>query len=223
MAEKGKDVIINVGFGKWYERGTQRLVDSLKKVGWDGDILTWNDWPSDKFGRGNVYTIKPAAFQEAIDKGYENILWLDSSVWAIRNPEPLFDIIREDGHYFWKSGFWCSQVCHDKCLEYFGVDRDTAATYLDCYACMMGLNAKDETSKKFLDRWFQAAKDGVFEGSWHHDGQSGDPRFLFYRHDQSCASVILNKLGMYIHDPNIYSDVYHNDLNESVIFVAQGM
>lgn len=223
MAEKGKDVIINVGFGKWYERGTERLVKSLEEVGWDGDVMTWNTWPSEDFGKGNVYNIKPAAFQEAINKGYENILWLDSSVWAVGDPNVIFDIIKDEGYYFWKSGFYCSQTCHDKCLEYFGVDRDTAATYLECYACMMGFNVKDETAREFLDRWFQAARDGIFEGSWHHDGQSDDPRFKFYRHDQSCASVILNQLDMYIYDPDVYSCRLNDDMNETIVFTMQGM
>ncbi len=219
-----KHCIINASNGAgWYPKGTERLKRSLIHHGYSGDILTWNDWPNDNFDKSCPYNIKAAAFQEAIKMGYTHILWLDCSVWAIQDPNKIFDVINEQGHYFWSSGYNCAQVCSDKCLQYFETSRDEAEKMIDCSTSMFGINLYNEDSARFIYRFMKAAKDGAFTGSREHDGQSKDARFLFHRQDQSCASIILNKLGMKIHDPGQYSSYYQKEVGESVIFLMRGM
>jgi len=223
MESNVKACIINAAIGSWYPKGQQRLHGSLLFHGFNWDILTWTDWPNDNFDKGCNYNVKAAAFEEAIQQGYTHILWLDSSVWAVKDPNPIFDIINEFGYYFWSNGYNCAQECSDKCLEYFGTSRDEAEKMPVASTSMFGVNITNPIGKEFIERFIQSSKDGVFHGSRFHDGQSSDPRFLHHRQDQSAASIILNQLGCKIHAPGEYSCYYSPVMQESVLFTMRGM
>jgi hypothetical protein len=219
-----KATIINASTGNgWYPIGSRRLKKSLNYVGWAGDSLVWYNWPNDSFDKTSPYNVKAAAFQEAINQGYTHILWCDSSVWAVQDPMKVFDIINDQGYYFWTSGFNCAQVCSDKCLEYFGVDRDTAETCADCSTSIFGVNINNPHGRGFIETWLQAARDGVFHGSRLHDNQSQDPRFLFHRQDQAAASVIIGKMGLNIETSGVHCQYFQKNLNDSVVFTLRGM
>lgn len=220
-----KNCIINIGWGGWYAKGTDRLLRSLQYHGFNGDFVSFKDelpfnCPKDF---GSPYNLKAYMLEYAISLGYTHILWLDCSVWAIKDPNELFDVINEQGYYAWPSGFNCAQTCSDKALEYFGINRDVAETIPDCSSSMLGLNIQHPKGKAFAELWIKAMKDGVFEGSREHDGQSEDPRFMFHRQDQSAASLIMYQLGMDQHEQNVYSSYYQAKQPESVIFTMRGM
>jgi hypothetical protein len=224
MESNKRACIINAAIGGWYPRGQQRLKESLNLHGFSYDFLGWNGWPNDNFDKSCPYNIKAAAFEEAIKAGYTHILWLDCSVWAIKDPNPIFDVINEEGYYVGRSGFNCAQCCSDICLNYFGIDRDTAEGYHDCSSGILGVNLEHEQGSEFINRWLQAAKDKVFHGSRFHDNQSQDKRFLFHRQDQSAASIIMGQMGLKMYDPGIYAMYYQDSgIPESVIFLLRGM
>lgn len=223
MDSKIKHCIINASNGiGWYPKGTERLKRSLIYHGFNGDILTWNDFPNNYFDSSCPYNIKPSAFMTAFDLGYTHVLWLDCSVWAVKDPNPIFDIINNDGYYFWKSGYNAAQTCSDKCLDFFEVNRDLAETFNDCSTSMFGVNIENPNGRIFIEKFFSAAALGVFEGSRLHDNQSQDHRFLFHRQDQSAATMIINKMGLKIHDPGI-SHYYQENLPNETIFTMRGM
>lgn len=225
MDSNTKACIINAAHGKWYPRGQKRLKDSLIHHGFNWDILTWEGWANDNYDKSCGYNVKAAAFEEAIKRGYTHILWLDCSVWAVRDPNTIFDIINEKGYYFWKNGYNCAQECSDACLNYFGVSRNQAEKWDIASTSMFGVNLTNPTGKEFIERWLQSAKDKVFHGSREHDNQSFDKRFLWHRQDQSAASIILNQLGCKIHEPREFSMYYEDNIEipESVIYVMRGM
>ena len=136
-----------------------------------------------------------AAFEEAMKRGYKKILWCDCSVWAVNDPGPIFDLIDRDGYFFLRSGIQSVQTCSDKCLAYFGLTRDEVVDFEDIQTGIIGFDLTQPDSLAFLERWIQSAKDGAFAGSREHDNQSQDPRFLYHRQDQSCASLIGNLWG----------------------------
>jgi hypothetical protein len=225
-----KAAIINASVNKrWYPKGTDRLVKSLNFVGWAGGTLTWRDeWPNDNFNKECGYHVKPAAWEEAIKKGYNYILWVDCSIWAIRDPMPIFDIMGTQGYFFWKSGWNCAQTSSDKALSYFGIDRDTAETWEEASTSVFGVNLDNPLGKEFIERWLQSARDGVFEGSRDHDGQSQDPRFKFHRQDQTAASLILNDMGLSMTNPREYVQYWNKstmeeNIPDSLVFLMRGM
>lgn len=220
-----KPVIINacVG-GGWYPSGTQRLIRSLNQVGWAGSILTWqNKWPNDEFPKDSNYHVKCSAFMEAINQGFTHILWCDSSVWALNDPMPIFDIIDEQGFFFWSSGYNCAQTCNDESLKYFFKDRDEVESWPDIATGIFGVNLQNSKGREFIYGWMNACRDGVFKGSRDHDNQSSDPRFLFHRQDQSAASLLASILEMPPMDQNPLLGYWRKDLPESWIFTLRGI
>ena len=199
-----KHCIVNASNGVgWYPTGTKRLKQSLIYHGYSGDIITHDNFPNDFFDKSNPYHIKASALANVIDSGYTHILWLDCSVWALKDVMPIFDIINEKGYYLWSSGYNCAQTCSDACLEYFGITRDEAEKMNDCSSSMVGINLHNPIGKEFIERWIRSAQAGAWNGSRLHDNQSKDPRFLFHRQDQSSASIIANQLGMKMHKPGL--------------------
>lgn len=210
--------------GNWYPKGQERLVRSLVFHGSAADHLTFKDtWPTPGYNTDCPYHIKPSAFEYAIEQGYRRILWLDCSVWAIKNPMPVWDVINSEGFYIWRSGYNAAQTCSDKCLEYFGVTRDEAEKIPDSNTSMFGVNMDNPTAEQFITRWIRAAKKGAFEGSRLHDNQSSDPRFLFHRQDQSAATLIAHQLNLKLHNPGEYSAFYEPNPPESVVFLMKGL
>lgn len=219
------NVVINSAYGAWYPSGQQRLIDSLRNTGYIGDILTYCNQPiNEHFNPENPYTIKAATFIEAIKKGYTNILWLDCSVWAVKNITPIFDLIDEESVYFWKSGWNLAQSAADSDLEYAGWTRDEAELLYECASSMVGINMKDHRVKKLMEIFIDANSKGVCSTSRHHDNQSQDPRFLFARQDQTALSIAFHKSGFTkMYDPGVYSIYDGAPESETVTFKMRGM
>lgn len=215
-------MIINAALGYWYPKGQQRLLESLRDVNCPDNIATFLSYPKPGYNEQNPYTVKASCFEWA--QAEKTIIWLDCSIWAINKIEPLIDHIKTHGHYFYKSGYNCAQSCNDYSLKYFGVSRDMAEDMPELASNLMALDMSFPKSQAFVIEFIRAAKAGVFDGSRDHAGQSEDPRFLFHRQDQSAASLIANKLGMEISEPNHFL-VYEGlaEPNKNTIFKLQGM
>lgn len=223
MESSNKAVILNVAIGNWYPQGQKRLVKSLNFHGYPWDVKTWtNQFPLGGYDESNPYNAKAAAFEWALNEGYTHIAWLDCSVWAVKNVEPWFDVINNDGYYLGQSGYNCAQVCSDYSLNHFGVDRDKAETYQDCHTGVFGVYVENQTAREFITKWIDSAKAKAFNGSRLHDNQSQDQRFLFHRQDQACASVIAGQLGMKLHNFGQYVN-YYPAYQDGAIFSLRGM
>jgi hypothetical protein len=226
MEAKIKHCIINCGVNGWYPHGTKRLERSLIYHGFNGDIITWPGGypPNSPTHEEHPYAMKIYAFEEAINRGYTHILWLDCSVWAIKDPNPIFDVINHDGYYLWDSGFPVGETCNDFCLNWYGVSRDTAMGVKDISTSMVGVNLSNPVGRGFYKQWKESMLAGCFRGSREYNPEeSRDPRFKFHRQDQSGASLAAFKMGMRIHEPGIYSSYYKPEMPESVIFTMRGM
>ena len=82
-----KDLIVSVGAGGRYPQGVDRLERSLLYHGYGGDLLLYRTVPPniDAY-RGFPYCMKLAALRQAVNMGYQRILWLDASIVCVRNP-----------------------------------------------------------------------------------------------------------------------------------------
>lgn len=133
----------------------------------------------------NPYAFKIHAIEEARNRGYDQILWLDSSVVFIKDSKPLFDWITEKGFFFEEAGHWVGSWCNDRTLEYFGLTREEAMKMPMFSAGFTGLDFESPIAVEFFERWKQSMLDGQFVGSWAD-----------HRHDMTCASIIANQMGL---------------------------
>lgn len=204
---KNKDCIINYSSGN-YTIGQKRLRESLKNLNFHGDILLLkdDDFPFLPKQEACPWAFKALAFQVAISKGYENILWLDSNCIVIRNPKSIFKKINKNGYYFasqssHKMGEWCS----DLALDNFGISREISFTIPEVNAAYIGLNSKNKISLALLNEWTHFALDGeTFLGvkpplqlkdsfSNKNNCLSNDKRVFGHRHDQTTLSFLVWK------------------------------
>jgi hypothetical protein len=191
-----KKCVINVAIGGHYPIWQKRLIDSLKN-NFDGDILTWTEFPNDNYNKKNPYNCKASAFEEALKRGYTQIIWIDCSAVVKADTKILFDMIKKDGYLTIRNfGHTCAQTCSDKCLEYYNVSRDKADTFIEHASGFIGIDYSHPTGKKLLDMFITGCKEGACDGSRGHNNQSSDPRFLFHRQDQSVLSMAANLLEL---------------------------
>lgn len=221
------NVVINAAYGSWYPLGQQRLINSLRSHGYTGDILSFCNEPINEHFRSKFpYTIKAATLVEAIKRGYTNVLWLDCSVWCVRNIMPMFNLIEREGVYFWRSGWNMAQSSADSDLVYAGWTRDQAEKLYECASGMVGLNLEVKRVRDLVDIFLDANEKGVCSTSRNHDNQSKDPRFKFARQDQTALSIAYHKVGFtneQMYESGDYSAYTGAPESESVIFKMQGM
>lgn len=194
-----KACIISCGVGGWYPKGVTRLERSLHFEGWPGGMIFWKDEypPQPCYTHDQVpYYFKIAAFEEAFRRGYTHLMWLDSSFWCVKNPVKIFDLISDQGYFFFSSGYNLAQSVNDRTLEAVGMTRDEAENAIEWATGCVGIRIDNPDGKALYDLWKQYMDKGLSIGSRLHDNQSSDPRFLFHRQDQSCFSLAAYKLGL---------------------------
>lgn len=227
-----KPVIISVGVGGWYPKGIRRLRTSLKEVGYTGDTIFWEGiLPPFAMPHGiDPYGFKIRAFEFAMQKGYTKILWLDASIWAIKNPDKFFEYITQHGYYTFKTGYNVAQSCSDKALNIALVTRDEAEGMTEAASGCIGVDLNNDVAKQAVNEWINNYRLGIFNGSRLHDNQSLDSRFLFHRQDQSAWSLAVNKLGMKINDSGdwvaykAHDSYFQNKVNhDTLTFLIEGM
>jgi len=178
----------------------------------------------------NPYAFKIYAIEEMKKRGYNQVLWVDCSVWAIKSIVPVFDIITKDGYVCQDAGHFVGRWTNDRTLQYFGLSRDEAMQ-IPMYgnAGFLGLDFDTEIANTFFNQWKQSMLDGMFVGSWtnHNKSESQDERCDGHRHDMSCGSIIRHRLGMKMQSGMEYLQYYYDfnphPHNETVCLFAAGM
>jgi hypothetical protein len=227
MENLNKTVIISAGINGWYGQGVRRLERSLNFEGWGGSILTWKDeYPPGSYTHDHIpYYFKIAAFEEAIRQGYSHILWVDASMWAVKNPVKLFDLINEQGYYFFSSGYNLAQSVNDRALAAAGLPRDEAEGVTEWASGLVGINMDNPDGSTLYNQWKEYMDAGLSIGVKHQNKEeSQDHRFLAHRQDQSCLSLAAWKLGLRSErglDFVAYKNTGHNP--KEVIFFIEGL
>lgn len=216
-----------------YVKGLERLNESLRHNFTDGDFLGFvgEATVGAPLHTENMYAFKIFCIQKAIDAKYQNVLWLDSSCFAIKNVQPIFDDIEENGMIYQDSGHWLNRWCNDKTLEYHGITREESRTIrMIGNAGFLGLNMNNDIAKEFFTRWKQSMLDGMFKGQWTNESntESDDEEVFGHRHDMSNSSALVYKMGLTDLMKNgeewlSYSGVFDPVANDTIIIKAQGM
>jgi hypothetical protein len=224
-----KKAIINFANGR-YMIGQERLKKSLIEHGFDGDFIGWQN--ENQIGspphKANPYAFKTHGFQKAFDQGYDMVVWLDASVVAVADIQPMWDKIESQGYIMQEAGHLCSTWCNDASLQHFGITRDKAQHFpMYGNAGFLGLNRHNEKAMDFFNQWHNASKIGAFIGSWDNknNSESRDTRCKGHRHDMSCGSIIANQLKMKMESGNewLHYAPPTQQPKTNVIFHAQGV
>lgn len=225
-----KKVIINLASG-YYVKGQKRLKDTCIKHGYTGDFMLWQNESqiNAPLHSVNPYAFKLHAFAKAHEKGYQQILWLDASVYAERNPDLAFEIISNEKRLAQEAGHMLGRWTNDKGLAYLGLTRDEAFKIpMIGDAGILGLDVSDTDNVTFLMKWWDSMKSGMFKGKWtnENNSESQDTRCSGHRHDMCFSSAFWHELGFKFKtggDILEYKGIDEKPKNNSIIFGAKGM
>ncbi len=201
-----KACVINFADGIFVE-GQKRLAESLRTVGFTGDVLLFNtliDWPSHQQA---LWGFKVYAFEQARKQGYDVVLWIDSSGMAVKSPEKLFALAEKNGvaafsRFSASVGEWSS----DLALERLGVTREEAFHIPEISAYCIAIDFRHKTGQAFFEAWKKYCLDGetflgvrppltLKDAMTNENGKlSAHPRVRGHRGDQTVASVIVHTL-----------------------------
>lgn len=176
------------------------------------------------------YGFKVHAIKQAIEVGYRKILWLDSSCFAIKNVQSIFDRIEETGFAFQDAGHWLGEWANDFTLDYFGISRDEAMEMrMIGNAGFLGLDFDNDTARQFFVLWEQSMINGCFQGKWNNNDktESKDERCRGARHDMSASSAIVHNMGLFHlayggEEVLQYAGLFDEVLNDTILLKAQG-
>jgi len=151
-----------------YVKGLQWIIKSLKSFNFDGHLIYYiGGWPNIKKGRLKYadvpYGFKPFLFEEARDRGYKNILWLDACVVPVKSLRPIFSHMKTKGVCL-KSfyGTMNNRSFNDgyKCL--MPSLNITDFTKYECFTSpVVGFNVENKKANHLLSEWIQLAEEKV--------------------------------------------------------------
>ncbi len=196
-----KRAVINYAAGARYPQGQARLKKSMRIAGGGVEFIGFNN--TKDFGSPShqeiPYAFKTHALMYCLNKGYDQAIFADASIWAVKSWDPIWKIINDQGYYFEEAGHLAGTWTKDSVLSKMGYTRDRAMGIPMFSAGFVGLNFKNLMGVEFLKKWHEYACDGdSFIGTWDnkHGQMSADPRCKGHRHDMSVASILAWMLGM---------------------------
>jgi hypothetical protein len=139
------------------------------------------------------YQFKPVMVEEAYELGYRKIIWCDSTIRVMRNPDPLWQLAAEHGIVAWNNeGHPLHKYIPDHQIAWLGLrDYTQVMQMYQIMACCIVFDFDHPATKPIFDKWI----DGAFNNCFHHN-ESKNPHYVSSRHDQSLLSAIMNLNGV---------------------------
>jgi hypothetical protein len=212
---QNKVVVSFASFGREaYPQAQLNLIRSCKNAGWDGDFylrcldgycdeymgekIQLGSWPySRQYGicwqhKENPYAFKVFAIQEVFEKGYTQIIWMDSTCRMLQYPEPLLELAKEKGIVaFDNLGHPVAPWVSDNALQFLGETEESLEGVKQIMACCIIFDFTNPITSRVFDRWMDAAINGAFR-----EDETSRPNFKGFRHDQAVLSVLLHQHGI---------------------------
>lgn len=211
-----KDVIVSFASKgrEPYDKYLLRLIDSCIEH-WKGDLLVYSPdheldqyrgvtihkgWPNPKGVRSFThaempYQFKTAMIQLAMEKGYNRVIWLDSSMQLRKDLTPLFEnsptgifCFENLGHPTWR--YLADHAYMELARNgYFGPNPEFSdlERIPQIWGGAFGLDLTKTSAWNFFSELLRYSTNGTFK-----DGASSTPGFVAHRHDQSVMSVLMH-------------------------------
>jgi hypothetical protein len=218
--------VVSCGIGGAYPFGIDRLEKSLHYHGWSGETSLWRTYPDGcpEHKGDDQYAFKVYSLLEAYNKGCRVLLWLDSSIYLVKDLMPVFDYISDNGLFFFRTGYPLSATATDKMLDYAAEKREDLVEVPEFATGCVGISMDHPRGMEFLRQWTRYMQMGLFGGNRVRDkADSSHPLFMFSREDQSAASMILHKMGITETGQDKKWVCYYPHMTDETILVVKGL
>lgn len=136
------------------------------------------------------YQFKVALFQIALEKGYEQVIWCDSTIKLLKSPWTLLDRAEKEGIIVWNNlGHPLQNWISDKACEKLEVPEELLPELKQIMACVIIMDFRNPLTMEIFEEWKKASLDGK---SFLNNG-SDRPGFKSHRHDQAILSWLCYK------------------------------
>jgi hypothetical protein len=150
-------------------------------------------WPeTNEFGtawqhKDMPYQFKPYAVWEAFERGYTRVLWCDSTIRIMKNPNPLWDKCAEHGILAWDNeGHPLKHWISDYAVSKTGLQDMEAKQIMAC--CIM-FDFSHPKTERVVRQWIEGSRNNSFHHSTNGSNREG---FKTDRHDQSYLSALMS-------------------------------
>lgn len=135
------------------------------------------------------------AIQRARELGYEQVLWLDSSIRLNKNPDKYFELANDLGVITFdaEEGAEEAKYTSDACLDILGCSAEEAMTFNQCSA---GILLFDFTNKRGEEIFNLYAHYCQIKEVLDMSLGSSRPEFIAHRSDQSVISYLIKRYRM---------------------------
>lgn len=185
----------------WYGDYLMRSVDGYVDK-YEGVEIKLGKWPqTEKYGeswshQNRPYGFKPLAVWEAIEAGYTKILWCDSTIRLMKNPEPLWEKCGQQGILAWHNLGHQLMDYTPLFMEQWLEQNRLLTGGKQIMACCIMFDTENPKTLPVIEEWIK----GSLENCFHKDDQPQRPEFKGSRHDQALLSHLLFNAGIEVQD-----------------------
>ena len=134
-----------------FSRGLARIRNDLITFNFAGDFIVWDqNYPEGSPTHQKLmFAFKPFCFLEAKKKGYQLVLWMDTSIKIKQPLEPLFGLMRNEGYLIFQENHSVGEYCKDDALNPLGITREKSFELPSCSAGVLGLDLSNRDHSNF--------------------------------------------------------------------------
>ncbi len=149
-----------------YAQMQEKIPQALEKTGFKGHVLLLTGGFPNPTGKEIQYSGVPYCFKifsllEAQKLGFEKVLWVDAALLPLKNPQPIFSWIEQNGCFFQarkNSSRYLLPQTHSILLEKTGSDMQK----LPCIrARLIGLDLASDKAKKLIQDYYDLVELGT--------------------------------------------------------------
>jgi hypothetical protein len=193
MQNSDRPFLVSVAFGEPYVTLQRRLSATCEK--YDMPYRIWQKEPDgSRPHRKSPYGFKLYAIQQAIKEGHKKIIWADSAVYIVKDPNPFVELLKDNEVLFLIGGDRLFEYVNDKTLNEFNYTRTCIGTKkLELVSgSLFAFDFNSDLACRFFEDWLSFEKRGFFLP----DGQQADGIFREHRNDEAVASLLLDFYGI---------------------------
>ncbi len=186
--------VCSLSFGHEYNWRLDRLKTSMDKTNPDVPFFFYKDQLPAKSKPYNqsLYGFKPHLIQEVIDKGFEQIIYLDATMIVNGNLEWYHDVAKEYGGVLAvQDDNKLDRFVSNIALYAFDFSRDEAKHMHMVGGSFYYFDITQPMARQVFGNWWAAEDSGLF-GS-QADEAAG--KLQGHRHDEACLALALYKHG----------------------------
>jgi hypothetical protein len=212
-----KNCIINCAVREPYECWSKNLKQTAEEWSDKCDFIQWVGEfpPGAKTHHQSLYGFKWHAFDYAFQKGYKNVLWLDSPCSVLSDPTPIFEQIERDGHYFVRDEDRLWRWIDDNTLLHYGKDQfPDASTHRSLlreqdWRLFSGTFVGLRSDTTFLNSMLEAEGYGLFmdaEQDCYYNTHARPEGVNGHRHDESVLSLLFQNESVWQRESHFQSE-----------------